>query len=121
MEILGIGALLIVVAWQLIWLRSEVLSLQQSITIFYSIHSLEKDASGIEEESLHLKKRMTLSVAIFPGMEFAGVANNKPTLVERVVFDSEGLGVHLKPDSASRVEFADTKKWYQSRGWQSAA
>ena len=119
MELLGFGALLLVIAWQLFGLRSEVRSLQQTTTVFYSIHSLERDANGIEEESISLRKRMTLPIAISPGMEFAGIANNKPTLIERVVVDSEGRGLHLKPGLAPRAELEETKKWYQSRGWQS--
>jgi hypothetical protein len=39
-------------------------------------------------------------------------------LVERVVFDSEGRALHLKPSLAPRAELEETKKWYQSRGWQ---
>ena len=121
MELLGIVALRLVIAWQLIGLRSEIRSLQQNTTVFYSIRSLEKDANGVEEESVNLRRRMTLPTAISPGMEFAGIANSKPALIERVVVDSEGRGLHLKPGLVPRAELEETKKWYQSRGWQSDA
>lgn len=121
MELLVIGALLLVIAWQLIGLRSEVRSLQMKVTVFYSIRSLEKDANGVEEESINLRKRMTIPTAISPGMEFAGIANNEPVVIERVVVDSEGRGLHLKPGLAPRAELEETMKWYQSRGWQNDA
>jgi hypothetical protein len=80
---------------------------------------LKSDAHGVEEESIHLRKKMPLPVAISPGMEFAGIANNRPTMIDRVVFDAEGRALHLQPGLAPRAELEETKKWYQSRGWQS--
>ncbi len=119
MDLLAIGLLLLFIAWQLIALRSDVRFQQQITTVFYSIQSLEKDVHGTGEESIHLRKKIPLPLAISPGMEFAGIANNQLTLVERVVFDAEGRALHLKPGLAPLAELEEIKKWYQSRGWQS--
>ena len=119
MELLGIGALLFLIAWQLFRLRSEIRLLRPVTTVYYSIRSIERDANGIEEECINLKKKVILPAVIAPGMEFAGIANNKPTVIERVIVDSEGRGLHLKVGIVPRAELEETKKWYQSRGWQS--
>ena len=121
MELLGIGALLIFIAWQLMRLRTDVRSLQHPTTVFYSILSDETDANGIEESSIHIRKRISLPGFIAPGMEFAGIADNRPTLIERVVIDSEGRGVHLKPGREPLMALEKTSRWYQSRGWESDA
>jgi hypothetical protein len=121
METLGTLALLLLIGWQVVALRKDIGSLTHGTTVFYLIESEEKAADGIAERSVNLRKKFDLPIAIIPGMEFAGIANNKPTLVARVVFDTEGRGVHLKSGLVPLRELDDTRKWYESRGWSSDA
>lgn len=104
--------IILVIGWQVIALRKDVSSLRNSTTVFYSIESEERDAAGIEEGRVNLRKNFYLPIAITPGMEFAGIA-----LVIRVVFDDEGRSIYLKPGCAPIGSLEDTKKWYLSRGW----
>jgi hypothetical protein len=119
MENFGTIALLLLIGWQVMAVRKGVDSLTYRTTVFYLIESEERSASGIAEGSVILSKKFDLPIAITPGMEFAGIANNKPTLVARVVFDTEDRGVHLKSGLMPLQELEDTKKWYVSRGWSS--
>lgn len=89
--------------------------------VIYLIESEERSTSGIAEGNVILRKKFDLPIAITPGMEFAGIANNEPTLVARVVFDTEGRGVHLKSGLVPLQELEDTRKWYASRGWSADA
>lgn len=121
METLGTIALLLLIGWQVIALRKDVGSLTYRTTVIYLIESEERSTSGIAEGSVILRKKFDLPIAITPGMEFAGVANNEPTLVARVVFDTEGRGVHLKSGLVPLQELEDTRTWYASRGWSADA
>lgn len=120
-ETWGTLALLLLIGWQVVALRKDVGSPTYRTTVFYLLESQEKSASGVAEGSVNLRKKFHLPIEITPGMEFAGIANNKPTLVARVIFDTEGRRVHLKPGLVPLKEFEDTKKWYESRGWSSDA
>lgn len=121
METVGLVVLLLVIGWQVMALRKEGRSHKYPTTVFYSLQSEEADANGIEESNVNLRQKFDLPIAITPGMEFSGVANNTPTLVARVVFDAEGRAVHLKSRRVALKELEDAKKWYLSRGWRSDA
>ena len=117
METVGLVMLLLIIGWQIVALRRQIATHAYSTTVFYAVESEEAVGPGIAEQSVQLRKKFWLPTAICPGMEFAGIANNAPTPVVRVVFDSEGRGVHLKPGRASIGELEATAKWYVSRGW----
>ena len=117
MELLGIGMLLFLSIWLVFTLHSKPRSAPFTATVFYSIRSIEKDVHGIEEESINLRKQITLPLPVHPGMEFDGVANSTPILIERVVISPEGCSLHLKPSFEPRAKLEETKKWYKSRGW----
>lgn len=120
MEAIGLLVIFATIGWQIWALRRDLSSLAQSTTVFYSVESNENDSNGLAEACLNFRKRMRLPIAITPGMEFTEIANNRPTLVTRVVFDSEGREVHLKSGRAPREELEDLKNWYQKRGWTEA-
>ena len=121
MESLGLFAVLLVLGWQVFALRRDVDAQAYPTTVFYSVESEERSASGVAESSVHFRKKLGLPIAVVAGMEFAGVANNTPTSVVRVVFDTEGRGVHLKPGLAAMKGLEEIKRWYVSREWISDA
>lgn len=122
MEILALFVLLAIIGWQLLNLRTEIKSQRTSTTLYMSVESNEIDEKiGIPRKSIQLRKKFSNSIHVVPGMQYSIPGESKQIMVNRVVFDEFGRGIHLSSRQVPESQVDDEAKSYARGGWQSDA
>jgi hypothetical protein len=118
LKTLLLGVFLVLIAWQLYSIRSELRSNEVSTTLFLNIISAEKTPPGVPITSIRLQKKHKSSLAIGPGMELTIQGEASPMLVVRVLFEGNARGVHLKPKRVPLAQLERAASNYIESGWQ---
>lgn len=122
MELLALFALVAIIGWQLLNLRTEIKAQRTSTTLFMSVESNEIDEKiGIPLKSIQLRKTFSNPIQVVPGMQYSIPGESRQINVTRVVFDEFGRGIHLSNIQVPGSKVDDEAKSYVRGGWQSDA
>lgn len=122
METLALFTLLAIIGWQLLNIRTEIKSQRTSTTLYMSVESNEIDEKiGIPRKSIQIRKKLSNSIQVVPGMQYSIPGDSRQIMVTRVVFDEIGRGIHLSNRQVPESQVDDEAKSYARGGWQSDA